>query len=88
MDQTAGNKLVIVEQAPSVVELPSLRDPCPLYCVAHPHHTSTHYKWSTIPDDGQVFVDTSVIFVSKCGCYTCEVSLDGRSVESNSIVVR
>ena len=66
-----GNELTVVEQSPSIVEVATLKNPCPLYCVCHPHGIDTHYQWSSIPEDERVFADAPVVYVNKCGCYIC-----------------
>lgn len=37
---------------------------------------------------GCLHADAPVVYVNKCGCYVCEVSLEGRRIKSDSVMVK
>ena len=80
--------LRIVHQSPTELDIPNLKQPCALWCIPYPCSFKTEYYWYTIPENGDLFADSPVIFVDKPLVYCCKVIVGKDEVSSESIRIK
>ena len=84
----AGTQLCIVHQSPTELEVPNLKQSCALWCIPHPYSYQADYYWCTIPDNGDVYPNSPVIFVDKPLVYYCKIIVGRSEVTSISMRVK
>ena len=83
-----GTQLCIVHQSPTELEVPNLKQSCALWCIPHPYSYQADYYWCTIPDNGDVYPNSPVIFVDKPLVYYCKIIVGRSKVTSISMRVK
>jgi len=78
----------ITHQSPARVEIPTLKEVYPLYCVVYPHTLEAEYKWCVVPHTPDALPCSPVICTRKPGVYRCEVTFCGDETCSHLIDLR
>ena len=78
----------ITHQSPAKVEIPTLNQVCPLYCVVSLHTLEAEYKWCVVPHTSDSLPCSPVIYTKNTGVYRCEVTFHWDETYSHIIDLR